>query len=178
MKGSENYVLIGRVSKPHGIKGEVRITPFSGEAELLATYKALFLASADEGADLQEHQVLKVRVQTDNAIVLLSGVNNRDEAEELRGSAVWVTRDELPVLSENEYYWHDFMGKDVFTGQGNYLGKVSNLISSGPQDLLVVSGEKGREYMIPVCDDFVENPDKEKDRITVSPPEGLLDINE
>lgn len=178
MKGSNNYVLIGRVNKPHGIKGEVRIIPFSGDPDLLATYKTLFLVSAGEGAEMQEHQVLKVRVQVNYAIVSLSGVNNRDEAEGLRGRDVWVTRDELPVLSENEYYWHDFMGKHVFTGQGNYLGKVSNLIRSGPQDLLVVSGEKGREYMIPVCDDFVENPDKEKDRITVSPPEGLLDINE
>lgn len=178
MKESDNYVLIGRVNKPHGIKGELKITPFSDDPDKLAGYKTLFLTSAGKSGHLQKHHLLKVRNQVNYAVISLSGINSRDKAEELKGSSIWVARDELPLLSESEYYWYDFMGRDVFTRQGKYLGKVSNLISNGPHDVLVISEARGREYMIPVCDDFVEDPDKEKDRIIVSPPEGLLDINE
>jgi len=178
MKRSEDYVLIGKVGKPHGVKGEIRITPFSGDTERLASYQTLFLAPDKKDEKRQEYNLLKGYSQEGCAIVFLSGIDNRSDAEQVRDYNVWLAREDLPVLSDSEFYWHDFEGKEVFTWQGAYLGQVRNLISNGLHDIIVISGESGREYMIPVFDDFVQGPDEKKGGIVVSPPEGLLDINE
>ncbi len=178
MKDPDNHVLIGRVGKPHGIKGEVRIFAFSGDVTGLADCRKLLLSPQKKDADLREYDILRSRDQGKYVIVALSGVNSRDEAEQIRDSNVWLDRDDLPELAEDEFYWHDFEGSPVYTRLGSYLGKVSSLISSGPQDLLVIRSERGKEYMIPVCDEFVEGPDETDGRIIVSPPEGLLEINE
>lgn len=178
MKESANCVLIGKIGKPHGIGGEVKVTSFAGDTAGLLGYKAIFLSPDRKGRQKRKYQLLKGRDQGNYAIISLSGIDNRNEAEQIRDYLVWIDRDDLPELSPTEFYWHDFKGRDVRTRQGEYLGKVRKLISNGSQDILVINGESGREYMIPVCDDFVQEPDDKKGTIIVSPPDGLLEINE
>ncbi|MFO7760796.1 MAG: ribosome maturation factor RimM [Thermodesulfobacteriota bacterium] len=178
MERSEDYVLIGKVGKPHGVKGEIRITPFSGDTEKLAGYSTLLLAPDKIDGKKRKYKLLKGYSQGDCAVISLLGIDNRNDAEQVRDYNIWLAREDLPELSDSEFYWHDFEGKEVYTRQGAYLGRVRNLISNGFHDTLVISGESRREYMIPVCSGFVQGPDDKKDMIVVSPPEGLLDINE
>ncbi|MDH3393334.1 MAG: ribosome maturation factor RimM, partial [Desulfobulbaceae bacterium] len=108
------------------------------------------------------------------AILKFEGVDTCNDAEDLVGYEVWVAKDALPDLSEDEFYWHDFEGLKVVTEDGMELGSVTSLLAAGPYDILVVTG-RGHEYMIPARNEFIAGRDG--DTLIISPPDGLLDIN-
>ncbi len=172
---SGTEVLVGKVSKPHGIKGQLKIFPYSGSIENFKSYSRVLLSFADQQPSCWFDVVHASVSQGKFAVLSLKGVRSRSEAEALAGAEVWVDQDELPPLADNEFYWQDLIGKDVITVDGVRLGKVTNLLATGAHDVLVVA-EKGREYMIPAVDQFVLELN-EDDVLVVDPPEGLLEIN-
>ncbi|MCB2183850.1 MAG: ribosome maturation factor RimM [Desulfobulbaceae bacterium] len=168
-------VAIGKITKPHGIKGELKVFPYSGSAENFAFYTRFFLfCSGEENG--RWFDIHKVRSQGRFAVVSLEGVKDRNASESLTGCEVWVARHEMPELPEDEFYWQDLLGLDVLTVDGEQLGKVSDLLSTGAHDILVVKGA-GREYMIPALDEFVVEIDEESGTIQVDLPDGLLEMN-
>ena len=171
---SATDVLVGKVSKPHGIKGQLKIYPYSGSSESFQSYSRVMLTSPD-GQSHGWFDVTTCRSQGKFAVIAIQGIDNRTKAEAVAGFDVWVDRNLLPLLTDDEYYWQDLIGKDVVTVAGMRLGKVSTLVATGAHDVLVVS-EKDREYMIPAIEQFVLEVN-EDDVLVVNPPEGLLEIN-
>jgi 16S rRNA processing protein RimM len=170
-----HHVQVAKVTKAHGIKGEIKIYPFSGNPESFALYKSLVLVDAKQNV-AREIELVKSRTQGNVAVLTLAEITSRNDAEQLVDCEIWVSRDELPDLEEDEYYWNDFEGMEVFTREGMHLGRVSNLMATGAHDILIVSGGGG-EYMIPVRDEFLVEYSVGEKRIVVDPPEGLLEIN-
>ena len=171
----ENQVLVGKITKPHGIKGEVKAFPYSGIPENFSSYSVIFLICPQDHR-VQEYEMRKSRTQGRLAVLKLAGIESRTGAESLAGCEIWVNRQEMAELDDDEFYWDDLVGMEVATDQGIELGKVRNLLSTGAHDILVIVGN-GREYMIPLLDDFVVEVDQETGKIVVDPPEGLLEIN-
>ena len=167
-------VLVGKVSKPHGIKGQLKIYPYSGSAENFQSYSRVRLTYPD-GKSMGWHDVQSSRNQGKFAVVTLAGIDSRTAAEAVTGFEIWVDRDSLPPLTDEEFYWQDLIGKDVVTKSGMRLGKVSSFLATGAHDVLVVT-QKDREYMIPAVEQFVLGVN-EDDVLVVDPPEGLLEIN-
>lgn len=182
--GLGNYVVVGKITKAHGIKGEVKIFPYSGWPDDFDFYQDLVLSSglAHEEAQRLEGNVGKIyaieqsRSQGKVAIVQLEGVTSRNDAESLRGLNVLIAKDKLPPLEPGEYYWHDLEGMQVVTDDGRKIGKVASLMATGAHDILVVR-DKGKEYLIPVKKEFVANIDKDAESIVIMPPPGLLELN-
>ncbi|OKY74456.1 MAG: 16S rRNA processing protein RimM [Desulfobulbaceae bacterium DB1] len=169
-------VLVGEIVKPHGIKGEVKVFCYSGQPGNFSSCKRILLET-DDSAEKTSYGLGKIRSQGQFAVMALTGISSRDGAEALTGCKVWVTRDELPDLEDDEFYWQDLQGMEVITLQGQSLGRVANLLATGAHDILVIA-DRGKEYMIPAVDPFLVEIDHERHRIVVDAPDGLLEIND
>lgn len=168
----DTFVLIGKIAKPHGLRGEVKLHAFSDEPETLLQYSRVVLV--DNSGRLSS--VLKIersRLQGKTAVFKLETVDDRDGAEAIYGNGILLDKKDLPAVEEDEYYWHQLNNLPVFTDAGVELGKVSTIFSNGAQDIMVVK-DRHHEYLIPFLDTIVKEYSKE--RIVVDPPPGLLEI--
>lgn len=171
-----DHVLVGKVVKAHGIKGEVKVFPYSGSPQNFSSYKTLVLVEPETGA-LHSRAVSRARSQEKTAILELAGVVGRDAADSLRGFEVWVAKADLPESGPDEYYWHTMEGALVVTEDGRELGCVTGLFNAGAHDILVVTGQ-GREYLIPVLDEIICRIDEQNHTLVIAPPPGLLELND
>jgi len=173
MPDTNGLILIGKISGTHGIKGQVRIVPYSGDAGSITSLRTLFLSAprgtyeSFEIADAVEHKK--------RALVRLRGLDNIDQALPLVGREVYIRRDQLPELPEGEFYWYDLLGIAVMTEEGENLGEIADILATGGNDVYVVkSGE--REYLIPATTDVVLEVDLDNRKMVVRPLDGLLDL--
>ncbi len=173
---SAQLVRVGRLTKPHGIKGEVKVQPDFGPAEDFLNYREILLVSP-ESELRRDFKVERCRFQGDLVILQLAGIGDRTAADDLRGTEVWVDRDLLPELAAGKYYWHDLIGLRVETEKGRKLGRVETLLATGGHDVLVVLDD-GREYLIPLADEFLRNVDLAAGLLTVADVPGLFEIND
>lgn len=170
----EEYLLVGTVSKPHGIKGEIKVFLYSGDPNDFDHYPELILVDAKGQERLSP--VVSFRPQGNLALVHLQGLSTRNESEELVGHEVWAKKSYLPEIAEDEFYWHEMEGMRVVAEDGTELGVVSSLLATGAHDVLVVTG-RGQEYLIPVTKEIIVSKDDEQRILTVAPPPGLLEMN-
>lgn len=170
---SEELVLLGKVSGTHGIRGELRVTCYSGEYDTLMGLRTLFLRGAQ--GDLLEVEPISAKIHRGKAIVRLKNFASINEVEHLVGRDLVVGRSQLPPLDDDTYYWHDLIGLRVFTEDGTELGKLADIFETGSSDIYVVRSG-GREYLIPAVEDFVKEIDLTSGIMKISPPEGLLDL--
>lgn len=169
----EQFILVGTVSKPHGLRGDLKLHRFSDSAESLMSYTSFNLVD-DQGLVSSRYSVEKVRLQGKVVVVKLAGVDDRTSAENLTGKGVLVNKDDLPRLEDDEYYWYQFIGLPVTTVEDELLGTVQSIFSNGAQDILVVDGDGG-ELLIPIVDGIIKQHTEYG--VVIAPPPGLLDIN-
>jgi 16S rRNA processing protein RimM len=166
------FVHVGTLTKPHGIRGDLKIISFSGEPENFQGYPELIVV--DEQEQMSEYSVLKCRSQGRFAVVSLKGVTTRNQSEALTGRQVWVAESYLPDLDASEFYWRDAMGKDVTGLDGQHIGTLVNLFDAGGQDMMVVQTDDG-EVLIPGQSEFVVEINEFG--VVVDLPPGLLEVN-
>jgi len=173
MYPKDKYLLVGKITKPQGLRGEVKVYCFSGQPENFLEYKELTLCGL-KGTLSDPIIVTKARVQGKAAVVKFANIADRTAAESFEGYEVLLLKEHLPQAKPGEYYWHQYQGKELIDKDGSSIGTVKELFSSGAQDILVVTTENG-EVLVPIIDEFiVEETD---DTIVVELPPGLLEIN-
>ena len=174
-KGSEAdfYVAVGKIAKAQGLNGEVKVIAFSGNPEEFSAYRNIFLAQEHER---RAYTIEKSRCHGKFAIVKLREVTDRNAAEKLIGTELFVLKSQMPTLSDDEFYWHEMVGLTVVTDRGQDLGKVTSLIATGGHDVLVVVG-RDHEYLIPATRETIVSQDRETGILVVAPMDGLLDMN-
>ena len=170
---TEQFVLIGKISKAHGLKGEVKICPFSGKSNSITQHGKLFLV-ASHGNVSPALRVLKVRGSGREVIVSLEGVTDRSRAETYCGCGVLVQKEDLPVPEDDGFYLHELEGIQVKTVAGRELGRVEAFFDNGVQDILVVRGSDN-EYLIPLIPGMIV--ERNEELLTIAPPPGLLEMN-
>ena len=168
----EDFIAIGRVSKPHGVKGEIRIEYFNPEdLQFFSHYQMIFL-QGDERS-LHPYRLLTVRPHKKLILAQLEGIQSRAEAEQLRGKVVLIDPAELPPLKEDEYYWQDILGMRVVSEKGEDVGTIKEIVPTGSNDVYVV--QKGeQEFLIPATQDVIMSIDIEARTMVIRPLEGLL----
>ncbi|MCB1619244.1 MAG: ribosome maturation factor RimM [Thiothrix sp.] len=135
-------IVLGRIVGVYGVKGWVKIHSHTSPLDNILGYDIWHLSS---GANVwQTRRLLDGKLQGKGLIARLENVGDRDAALALRGSEIAVERDELPVLSEGEYYWIDLIGMQVETLDGVRLGVIDYLFETGANDVMVVQGERER----------------------------------
>jgi len=170
---TEKYVLIGKVAKAHGIKGELKIFAFSGDGRSITHHKKLTLITAKD-IILPVFSVKKARIGKKEVLVQFEGISNRNQAEELSGCGLLALKRDLPVLVENEFYLHELEGLTVKTVDDVIVGRVDSFFDNGPQDILVVKNGTN-ESLIPIIPGMIVKRDAEY--LIIAPPPGLLEIN-
>ncbi|MCE4956770.1 ribosome maturation factor RimM [Macrococcoides caseolyticum] len=163
-------VNVGKIVNMHGVKGEVKILSASDFAsERFAPGKTLLIPFKDETIELV---IKSYRVHKNFHMVAFVGIHNINEVEQYKGLDVFqdVDTESLP-LEENEYYYSDIIGCEVFN-EGQSIGKVTEIFETGANDVWVVQGEK--EHLIPYIEDVVKEIDIEHKTITIEAMEGLL----
>jgi len=165
-RGSDDtleLVVVGRVSGPFGVRGWVRVVSDTDPPGRIVAYSPWHLRMSGRS---MVAAVLEGRTHGRGVIARLEGVEDRDAARSLAGAEIAVERSRLPALEEGEHYWADLIGLRVVTVAGRELGRVTGLMETGANDVLVVSGE--RERLIPYLPDrVVHGVDLESGRITV-----------
>lgn len=156
---------IGKITKTHGIKGEVRALYYTDSPEYYSGLKKLTLMPSRESAEL-----LSARPVKGALLLRLRGVDSIEKAKALCGSEIFIDRDEAPPLPPGRYYVEDVLGLSVLCEDGRRLGKITRVISGGG-DVYEVRGEG--EYLIPT--NVITEYNIEKGYILINPTPGLLD---
>ena len=169
----EDFVLIGRVARAHGNKGQVIVnldTDFpeerfkAGEVILVGTAKT-------------PRAIREVRFHQGRPIIALDGIETMNDAEELSGAELQIPAAVVEALPEGTFHHYDLIGCEVRDTAGQRIGEVRNVEGTMEMSRLVVDGERG-EILIPLVADICLAVDVAARTIVVDPPEGLLDLNE
>ena len=158
---------MGRIAAPHGIRGWLKVVPWSQDPSALIAHKVWWVKKP--GTQTWREIVVAVARVHGNALVAeFGGVHSREEAAALRGSEIALPRESLEPPATNEYYWSDLEGMDVVNRSGVPLGRVAALTESGAHPLLrVVSGPGADERLIPFVPAYIDRVDVAARRIDV-----------
>lgn len=172
---SERDILIGKVLAPHGIGGQVKVHPYSDYPERVNFLKSVILQVGNEQKQLT---IEKASQHSRNWLIKFREVESREEAENLRDGLIFIFREERMSLPEDSYYHDQLIGLEIYSDEGRYLGVLSNVMSRGGHDQLILKldNQTGKEIMIPAVKEFVRQVDLKAGKAIVSLPEGLLDL--
>ena len=164
-------MLIGKIVGVHGIKGTNK---FKSYAETLSVfYPGQSLLICDSRNRETRVELNWVKSHTRTPLISLKGVTDREGAEALIGAELFIPETELPQLDEDTYYWFELIGMAVYTGEGDYLGRITSIFPTGSNDVYVVKDDN-QEVLIPALASVVLDINLELKRMRVDLPEGLV----
>ncbi len=162
----KKFLTIGEITKPQGVKGEVKVFPLTDDINRFKKLKRVFI----EG---KEVKVLYVTVGSDRAIMRLEGCESMEDAEKLRKKTLEVPREEAVKLEEDAYFIEDLKDCIVFDLDGVELGPVAEVIQTGANDVYWI--KKPKELLIPAIKDVVTKVDVETGQIIIKPVREWMD---
>ncbi len=165
-----NLFPIGRVVKPHGVRGKVKVEYFGEDLHQLTLYREIFIKDAKNKPEAYE--VLEAIPQPPRLILRLKGIEKIEEAEPLIGKEILIERESLRKLDEGEYYWVDLLGVKVETEEGKRIGKIREIFPTGANDVYVVEGKRG-EILLPATEEVIRSIDLKRGVMKVARMEGL-----
>nr|WP_321455226.1 ribosome maturation factor RimM [uncultured Cohaesibacter sp.] len=166
----QGKVCIAQFGAAHGVRGEVRIKLFAEDPDALFDYGPLETADGS-----RQFEFLSARESKTVFVCRIKGLNNRNDVEALTGQRLYVDRDKLPELEEEEFYHSDLIGLDVRLEDGTSIGSIVAIHDFGSGDMLDVMPKRGKGYYIPFTREVVPELKISEGFVLVNPPEGLLD---
>ncbi|MBI5531362.1 MAG: 16S rRNA processing protein RimM [Deltaproteobacteria bacterium] len=167
----DSFVEIGKVVRPHGVQGELRVQLYNPDSEVLFEVDKVH-ALLPDGSD-REIKIDSVRAASAGIVLLtLEGVAGRDAAETMRGVVLSVPRTTLPAPGEGEFYVCDVIGAHVFLQDGTEVGKVVDYRAYPTTEVLLIQGESKR-YEVPLVADFVDSVDARAGRVVLLSIDGF-----
>jgi 16S rRNA processing protein RimM len=153
---ASSMVIMGRVASAHGIRGWIKIQPFTEYIDSLMDYPSWWIGQ--EHGPWREVEVKQCEVHNKTLAAQLPDCPDRTAAEKLKGLLIAVPRSSLPEQDDDEYYWSDLIGLAVVNEAGEALGTVANLLETGANDVLSVKGDSG-EILIPFVASAIKQVD-------------------
>jgi len=166
----KNLFPIGRVVKPHGVKGKMKVEYFGEDLHRFFSYREIFIENEKSG--LESYEILEVIPQSPRLIVRLKGIEKIEEIEPLIGKKILIQKEALPELEEGEYYWVDLLGIKVETQEGKRIGKVKEIFPTGAHDVYVVEGKRG-DIFLPAIEEVIRSINLKKRVMKVVRMKGL-----
>ncbi len=164
---------VGKIVNTHGLKGEVKIVPWTDSPDVFEDLEYVIIHQKNQEKKLD---ITGIKYQKNNIIVKFSEINRIEDAEPLKNLVVLAPREMLGELPEGVYYIADLIGLGVFDEEGNMLGTVSDVFSTGSNDVYEVKREGKKNLLLPVIDDVVKEVDLTNKKITVRLMEGLDEL--
>ena len=165
-----DLIEIARIKGPNGLKGKMWISPYGDSFDTFSAYTHLIV-----GKQGTRRRLISCAQRKTKYIIELEGITHIDQVEEIKGETLFVTREQLGDLSEDEYYWADLLGMEVIDTQGWVLGELVNIFPTGSNDVFVVDRDK--QYYIPATKDVIKEISTQDKTIVVDTSllEGLLE---
>jgi len=167
-----DLIPLGKIVKPHGILGEVKIRLFNSESKTLKVGQSVWVGI--QGKKNESLVIERLTLKSEKSRLKFKNINDRNSAELLRDFTLSVCRDEFPETSDKEFYLIDLIGFDVLDQTGKLLGIVSDIMENPANDILIIS-DGDKEHLIPLVDDFVQLFDFEEKQVTINLIDGLID---
>lgn len=162
------FLIIGKIGKPHGVRGEVRVIPYTEDATRFRQLETVFVGERT----LKETAVESARLHKNFVLLKFADIDDRDEAERLRGKLLQVPMEQAIPLEEGEYFLFEIEDMAVYSDQEEYLGQIVDVIETQANNVFVVRGDEG-ELLLPDTDEVVVAIDFEAHRMTVHLLDGL-----
>lgn len=169
-KTGPEYITIGRIVSPWGLQGHIKVA-------VETDFPQRFTSSSQVYIDNQSAVIEDTSWHKGQVIVKLHGVDTEDEADELVGRFIEIHCSQLYSLDDGEYFHFQLIDLEVVTGDGDAVGKISEILSIASADVYVIRGDNG-EILIPATDEIIKSVDLEKGIMVIEPMTGLLDLNE
>ncbi|KIC51938.1 ribosome maturation factor RimM [Tateyamaria sp. ANG-S1] len=167
---SDDLICVGAISGAYGVRGEVRVKSFCADPEDLESYSPL---TTEDGA--RSFSLAIIRPMKNGFVARIAEVATKEDADALKGTQLFARRDQLPHLPDDEFYYTDLVGLEVFDTGGTSLGKVKSVQNHGASDLLEIHAPGGTAtVLLPFTKVAVPTVDLSKGRIVADPPEGLF----
>ena len=162
-------ILIGKIVNVVGLRGDVKVYNYSDSIQIYEETPEIFVGD-------KLTKIEKARLQKNMVVLKLEGIIDRDAAERLRGTELYITEADMPELPEGQFYVRDLIGMTVKEENGNVLGAVTDVIQNTAQDIFEVEMENTKRIMIPKVDQFVLDINGDSREITVRLIDGMLDL--
>lgn len=166
----DKYLELGQIVNVKGLKGEVKANVFTDDKTKFEKFKSVFLKKKDS---IQEYEIEKIGYQKNQIIIKFKNIDNIDDAEKLRNSYILVDRKNLDPLPEGVYYIADLIGLDVYTEDGDFIGRVDDIYNTGSNDIYVIKNDDGTQKVLPGIKDVIKKIDIENRKIIVNLIKGL-----
>jgi 16S rRNA processing protein RimM len=163
------------VLKPHGIKGRVKVEYFGEDLDRFLLYREVIIR--DRTGRAQTFEVVEAVLQPPRIILTLKGIQTIEDTDPLINREIFVRRETLPELADDEFYWIDLIGMGVETMEGKRLGRVKTILPTGAHDVFVVEGCR-REIHLPATAEVITYVDRERFLVTVRWMEGLWEAED
>jgi 16S rRNA processing protein RimM len=166
----KDYLPIGRVVKPHGVAGKMKVKYFGQDLGQFSSYREVQIE--DLNGRVRTYEVMEAAPHPPRIILRLRGIERIEDVLPLLGKDIAVRRDALPELEEGEYFWFEILGMVVKTDAGREIGTVKEILPTAAHDVYVVEGRK-REIYLPATEEVIGSIDRGKGVMKVIWMEGL-----
>lgn len=168
----QEYFDIGQIVNHFGIKGMLKVNPFTDDISKFETLDCILLEKDNK---LIEVQIEEVKYSKNQVLLKIKGIDSIEEAEKYRNCYLKIARKDAKKLPKNTYFIADLIGITVYTEEGTLLGKVDDIYNSGASDIYVVKDEKtGKQVLLPAIKEVIKEIDIEQEKMTVHLIKGLI----
>lgn len=165
------YLEIGQIVNTFGIKGMVKVKPFTDNIERFNNLEKIYIKNK---SGQTEYKIQEIKYHKNMVLIKFEGIENPEQADLLRNSYLIVDRETEEPLEPGRYYIVDMIGLDVFTDDNEYLGKLEDIYNTGSSDIYVVKNELGKQVLLPAIEDVIKNIDMDNKKVIVHLIPGLV----
>lgn len=165
-----DYTAIGKVINTHGIHGEVKIYPYTDDAERFSILKEAYIGDAKLKVN-----VSNVKYHKGLPLVKFKEFNNINDVLKFKEEIIYVDDENRVVLPENHYFIYDLIDCQVYDMDNNYIGKIVEVMQGASNDIYILKDDNHKEYLIPAVKEFVKEVDIDKKCVYIDPIEGMIE---
>lgn len=165
------YLEIGQIVNTFGIKGMVKVKPFTDDIRRFDRLKKVYI---EKQKVKEEYEIEEVKYHKEMVLIKFKGIENLEEANLLRNYYLFVNREDEEPLEEGRYYIVDMLGLEVYTDEEMLLGNLEDIFNTGSNDIYVVRDERGKQILLPATKEVIKRVDIENKRMLVHLLPGLV----
>ncbi len=166
----QTYFEVGQIVNTFGIKGFVKVKPFTDEITRFEELKTLYIGKKGK---MEQVEIEEVKYHKEMVLLKIKGIENKTQAEMLKGLFLKIDRKDAKKLPKDTYFIADLLGLEVYTDKGELLGKVEDIFNAGASDVYVIKDDLGKQILLPAIKEVLKEIDLEKEKIIVHLIEGL-----
>ncbi len=166
----QEYFEVGQIVNTFGIKGQLKVKPFTDDMERFEELKTVYICKKNE---MKKVEIEDVKYNKQCVLLKVKGIEDLTQAEKYKGLFLKIDRKDAKKLPKDTYFIADILGLEVYTDEGELLGKVDDIFPTGANDVYVVKDELGKQILLPSIPEVLKEIDLEKGKVIVHLIEGL-----